>query len=281
MSYWNSTGKFQKAYDYLYDKLIPRSGNSRNKYGELLRVLGRYYYRFYNDGDDYDAMIEEGHDFTGNSRMPELEREKVESMLNDFGRYKTILEDTVNYVLVRTMLHLSTPTKIYNPDSNRLVTINTDTGIKALSKLGYKIDTIYSNDFGIDEPLNIKFKKAITYIPGKKYNDTFDYDTYFNYFKYRPLSFKNEFEYSCQQKKELNILNKLVITTRSIPSFTDGLKELTNLIKILKKIYKIINIKDEYNETPSNSKKLESLNKIYKTTVLKLSSIMTKLQSTL
>ena len=169
MNYWNSNGKYQKAYDYLHTKLIPNSGSSRHKYGELLRVLGRYYYRYYNDGYDYYAMTEEGKEFTNNHKMPEEEREKVELMLDDWGHYKTILEDTVNYVLVKTMLNLSTSTKIYNPDSNRLVSINSVTGIKAQSRLDYKITCLYKykENVGLDEPLSIKFKKAIKYKVGQ------------------------------------------------------------------------------------------------------------------
>jgi len=287
MSYWNSTGKYQKAYDYLYDKLIPNSGSSRHKYGELLRVLGRYYYRYYNDGDDYYSMTEEGKDFTHNSKMPEEERETVESMLDGLGHYKTILEDTINYVLVKTMLNLSTPTKIYNPNSNRLVNINSVSGINAQTLLDYKITCLhkYKKMVGLDEPLSIKFKKAVKYKVGQKYTAHFDYINYLNHFTTRQMNYYNQSSDSYYQKNQLNLLHKLSITTRSIPSFTEGLTVLSQLIKILKENYKINNNISQLRKmdcTSSYTNKINSLkekqlelNKCYKTTVYHLSTLMT------
>ena len=52
MNYWNSTGKFQKAYDYFYTKLVPPQGKANTDEGELLRIIGKFYYRC-ADGDDY------------------------------------------------------------------------------------------------------------------------------------------------------------------------------------------------------------------------------------
>lgn len=288
MSYWNSTGKYQKAYDYLYDKLIPKSGSSRHKYGELLRVLGRYYYRYYNDGDDYYAMIEEGTDFTNNCKMPAVERENVESMLDGWGHYKTILEDTVNYVLVRTMLNLSTPTKIYNPLSNRLVNINSVAGIKAQSLLDHKITCLYKykENVGLDEPLSIKFKKANKYKVGQKYTLYFDYIGYVNYFTSRNLKYNNEYDDSYCQTNQLNLLRNLIITTKSIPFFKEELNVLTHLTELLKENYKVNNNISHLrrkNTTSSNTIKINSLkedqhklNKQYKSYVSDLSSMFDK-----
>ena len=33
MSYWNLTGKYQKAYDYFYDKLVPSQGKATTDEG--------------------------------------------------------------------------------------------------------------------------------------------------------------------------------------------------------------------------------------------------------
>jgi hypothetical protein len=45
------------------------------------------------------------------------------------------LEKTVNYVMREIMLHMSTKDKVWNPETNRLVRINTPTGLKALKSL--------------------------------------------------------------------------------------------------------------------------------------------------
>ena len=52
-TYRNDTGKFQKAYTFLYDKLVPRSGNAETPIGNLLRIVSKIYYRKFNDGDSY------------------------------------------------------------------------------------------------------------------------------------------------------------------------------------------------------------------------------------
>ena len=49
-TYWNETGKFQKAYTFLYDKLVPRSANAEIPIGNLLRIVSKIYYRKFNDG---------------------------------------------------------------------------------------------------------------------------------------------------------------------------------------------------------------------------------------
>lgn len=49
--YWSGKGKYQKEYEELYNVLVPRSGEADTKLGEILRISGNVYYRFYNDGD--------------------------------------------------------------------------------------------------------------------------------------------------------------------------------------------------------------------------------------
>ena len=60
MSYSDDKGKYQKAYDFLYSKLIPPQGSAKNALGEALRLVSRAYYRKNNDGDTYGDCIEEG-----------------------------------------------------------------------------------------------------------------------------------------------------------------------------------------------------------------------------
>lgn len=50
--YWNKTGKYQGLYDTYFAKLVPKRGNACTPHGELLRVMTKILYRFYNDGDD-------------------------------------------------------------------------------------------------------------------------------------------------------------------------------------------------------------------------------------
>ena len=45
MSYSDDKGKYQKAYDFLYKKLVPPSGRAKNALGEALRLVSRVYYR--------------------------------------------------------------------------------------------------------------------------------------------------------------------------------------------------------------------------------------------
>lgn len=136
-TYWNNKGKYQKAYDYFWKKWVPASGKAKNQWGELLRILARVYYRHYNDGDSYDDVLEmwDSHDglFQNNKSMPEKQRRVVETMIRT-GTDRE-LEKTVNYVMKEIMLHMSTKDKIWNPETNRLVRINTPTGLKALKML--------------------------------------------------------------------------------------------------------------------------------------------------
>lgn len=54
--YWFDKGKYQKNYDYFWKKLVPPSGGAKTEWGEVLRRLAKFYYRAYNDGDDYDHV---------------------------------------------------------------------------------------------------------------------------------------------------------------------------------------------------------------------------------
>ncbi len=50
MSYWENKGKYQKANDFLFKKLVPSYGSSGSNLGEALCLVTRVYYRHYNDG---------------------------------------------------------------------------------------------------------------------------------------------------------------------------------------------------------------------------------------
>ena len=147
MSYSNDKGKYQKAYDFLFKKLVPQSGRSMNNLGEALRLVSKVYYRLNNDGDSYDDCIEQGmvSDFS-EKRYP------FENNYNDLGRELDYLlsnnryDEAVNIVLLHIMLSLSSESNIYNPENNRLVPINSAKGQKALKDLD--INSIFINYCG-------------------------------------------------------------------------------------------------------------------------------------
>lgn len=48
--YWNRTGKHEKLYRMLWDKLVPDTGMARTTHGEALRVVSRIYNDYYING---------------------------------------------------------------------------------------------------------------------------------------------------------------------------------------------------------------------------------------
>lgn len=86
-SYWNKTGTFQNEYERLQDKYVPLCGKADSPQGNILRLLSKFYYRCYNDGDtefsDYawfvaecpipDDMLEEFHDNFSTERITSAE----------------------------------------------------------------------------------------------------------------------------------------------------------------------------------------------------------------
>jgi hypothetical protein len=57
--YWNNNGKWQKEYDDLAKRLIEPSGPSKTAHGEILRIMSKLYYRWYNDGDSARVFLKE------------------------------------------------------------------------------------------------------------------------------------------------------------------------------------------------------------------------------
>jgi hypothetical protein len=150
MSYWNNNGKYQKAYDFLFKKLIPPHGAALNALGEALRLVSRAYYRKYNDGDDYDSCVYEGmvpdlstDSYPFNNEYNELGRE-LDSLLSE-----TKYEEATNLVLLHIMLSLSSTSNIYNPRSNRLAPIDSLAGRNALKLLD--MNSIFINYCGKNE----------------------------------------------------------------------------------------------------------------------------------
>jgi len=145
--YWCEKGKFQKAYDYFYPKLVPTRGYAKTPEGELLRIISKVYYRYYNDGDYYDSMIEDGYEkLTSIKDIDKKFLNKLENILyNSYEyQYEQNLEETVDKILRYIILKNSTPTKIFNIDTRRLVSIETSKGVKILESLNCKL--YYSYD---------------------------------------------------------------------------------------------------------------------------------------
>ena len=150
MSYWSGKGKYQKAYDFLYKKLVPATGASGTNLGEALRLVSRVVYRHYNDGDSYSDCIHEqmvpnftNRKFPFNGKYGDLGDEL--SYLLDRDEY----DEAVTLVLRHIMLSLSSDTGIYNPNSNRLAVINTPSGKKAFEAL--ELSKVFINTCGKGE----------------------------------------------------------------------------------------------------------------------------------
>ena len=136
MSYSDDKGKFQKAYDFLFKKLVPPSGKALNHLGEALRLVSKVYYRFNNDGDSYDTCIEEGmvQDLSKKQYPFEGEYHELGNQLDYYLSNKQY-DEAVTLVLLHIMLSLSSESNIYNPNSNRLVPIDSIAGKNSLKLL--------------------------------------------------------------------------------------------------------------------------------------------------
>ena len=132
MSYWSNNGKYQKAHDYFWKKLVPKSGSSEYPEGELLRWVNKYGYRYYNDGDEY-FEANEMWGFPDISKLRNID-DKILKKIENYcinNDYDNAINETIRYI----MLKYSTHDKIWNPLTNRLVCITTPTGIKSLKML--------------------------------------------------------------------------------------------------------------------------------------------------
>lgn len=139
-NYWTETGKYQKAYDYFYPKLVPTRGMASTPEGELLRVISKFYYRYFNDGDIYEEMVENA-DYAPLTRIQGISVNFLRSLENTLYsyNYESALESVVDRILRFLILKNSTEDKIFNIDTRRLVSIKTPKGMKILKELDCKI----------------------------------------------------------------------------------------------------------------------------------------------
>ena len=151
MLYSDGKGKYEKAYGYLLKKMIPESGRASNPLGEALRLVSRVYYRRSNDGDSYGECIEYGmvpdfseRKFPFDKEYAALGRELDSHLSSDSGYDKA-----VDLVLLHIMLNLSSESNIYNPETNRLVPLNSAAGEKALKALD--LNRVFINYCGKNE----------------------------------------------------------------------------------------------------------------------------------
>ena len=139
-TYRNDTGKFQKAYTFFYDKLVPRSGNAETPIGNLLRIVSKIYYRKFNDGDSYYELTNNEYGdayFYPITTIKDIDKQllyKLEGYLVD-DYYEKCVDTMMKYI----MLENSTPDTIWNPETNRLVKINGVTALKCLKMLDCKL----------------------------------------------------------------------------------------------------------------------------------------------
>jgi hypothetical protein len=150
MSYSDRKGKYQKAYNFLYDKLVPPSGRALNALGEALRFVTKVYYRRDNDGDTYGDCIEMGivPDFALKKYPFDKEYNKLGIELDSLlGSRK--YDTAMNLVLLQIMLSFSSTSNIYNPQTNRLVPIDSAAGKKAF--LALDLNTVFINYCGKNE----------------------------------------------------------------------------------------------------------------------------------
>lgn len=150
MSYSDNKGKYEKAYDFLFKKLVPPSGRALNELGEALRLVSKVYYRKNNDGDSYHDCIEYGIIPAFSDKTYPFNKE-YEALGNELDYLLSInkYDDAINIVLVHIMLDLSSESNIYNPTTNRLVPLNSEKGKQALKLLD--LNSVFINYCGKNE----------------------------------------------------------------------------------------------------------------------------------
>ena len=150
MSYWGDKGKYQKANDFLFKKLVPAYGSSGSNLGEALRLVSRVYYRHYNDGDTYSDCVHEGMvpEFN-NGKFPFNGKHETLGQELEHLYYRGDYEGSMDLVLLHIMFNLSSDTAVYNPNSNRLAAIDSPAGKRALEALG--LDEVFVNTCGKGE----------------------------------------------------------------------------------------------------------------------------------
>lgn len=112
-SYWNKNGKNQDLHNHLWAELVPAIGVAETKEGELLRAMGKLYYRWYNDGDkveptlswqakDSSVVNAWGYIYSYEDLNSNIQWSKLaEKLLDGFSStaYETILEEIADTVI--------------------------------------------------------------------------------------------------------------------------------------------------------------------------------------
>lgn len=212
MSYGNDKGKYQKAYDFLYAKLVPRSGRALNELGEALRLVTRVYYRRDNDGDTYGDCIDEGivQDFSKKKYPFDKEYHELGQRLDYLLSTKLGYDHAVSLVLVHIMLSLSSESNIYNPSSNRLVPIESVAGRNALKALDLNkvfINTCGKNAEWLPESLRKEGVK-ITKLLSEETKKDLNCDTVVEYHKETTSGYGKKKSVKVPLSKDNTILSK-------------------------------------------------------------------------
>jgi hypothetical protein len=143
-TYWFKKGKFQKSYDYFFKKLVPLEGKADTPEGELLRMISRIYYRYNNDGDRYEDLLYDDNYYNitfiknTDSRFFMLIHDELLDCYNE-----SLLEKCIDRVMRYIILKNSTADKIWNPETQKLVSIQGRTGIKCLKMLDCQLKYSY------------------------------------------------------------------------------------------------------------------------------------------
>ena len=211
MSYFDGNGKFQKAHDFLFKKLVPPQGQALNELGEALRILNRIYNRYINDGDSYGDCIEYGivNDLSKKIYPFDKEYHGLGSELDNLLSNR-MYDDSINLVLVNIMLSLSSTSNIYNPNTNRLVPIESTAGKNALKLLD--LNSIFINYCGKNEewlPENLREKGVkITKTLSEETRKELKCDTIQEFHREYKLAYGNKKSVKVSLSKDNTVLSK-------------------------------------------------------------------------
>ena len=143
-TYWFKKGKFQKSYDYFFKKLVPPEGKADTPEGELLRMISRIYYRYNNDGDSYEDLLYDDNYY--NITCIKTPDSRFFMQIHDELLYcynESLLEKCIDRVMRYIILKNSTVDKIWNPETQKLVSIQGRTGIQCLKMLDCQLKYSY------------------------------------------------------------------------------------------------------------------------------------------
>jgi hypothetical protein len=142
--YINGKGRYQKVYDKLYKKLVPKTGKAKTHDGEILRLISQIGNKYYNNDDTYSDLTDDK--YSGIKRLTEVSNINKEDgkiahyilsayVYESYRKYVYYLEKCINIILQRIMIRMSNENSIINPNTGRLVKITSPTGIKSIKQL--------------------------------------------------------------------------------------------------------------------------------------------------